>query len=200
MPRPTPESDSISSEELIAVGVVRKSHGVRGEASVEPWTNSLDRFSELEQITLVSPERENSRSIRIIACRNHGERALVTFEGITSPEAVGELRNWTIEIPAGKARELDEHEYFLHDLVGVRVEDTGGVTVGVVRSVSEGGGGILLSVEKSKGGTFDLPFAAAICTTIDLEAGRIVANLPEGIMNLDDYDDSAAESQPEKPQ
>ena len=41
--------------ERIAVGIIRKAHGVRGEASIEPWTDSADRFEELEAVTLSRP-------------------------------------------------------------------------------------------------------------------------------------------------
>ena len=71
----------------VAVGVIRKPHGVRGEASVEPWTNSLDRFSELKDVTLVSPDESATRAATIAGSRPHGERALVKFAGIESPEA-----------------------------------------------------------------------------------------------------------------
>src|SRR5688572_11555218 len=110
----------------IAVGVIRKAHGVRGEASIEPWTASADRFSELSTVTLVSPDERETRSIAIESSRVHAGRALVKFEGIESPDEIRDLQNWTLEIPESEARKLDEDEYFLHDLEGlVLVDDQG---------------------------------------------------------------------------
>jgi 16S rRNA processing protein RimM len=172
----------------IAVGIIRKAHGVRGEASVELWTDSAERFSELRSVTLVSPDESESREIEIERSRPHADRALVKFAGIESPEDLLSLRGWTIEIPASEARKLDEDEYFLHDLAGLTLVDAEGRTRGVVKEAYEGGGGVLLSVEGPKG-DFEVPFAAAICTRVDLAAKQIIVDLPKGLDDLDTVED-----------
>jgi 16S rRNA processing protein RimM len=169
----------------IAVGVIRKAHGVRGEASIEPWTDSLDRFDDLESVTLVSPDESQTREVAVESVRIHAGRALLKFGGIDTPEDVQLLHNWTVEIPEEEARELEKDEYFLHDLVGLTLIDAEGRERGVVAEAYEGGGGILLNVKRADGREFELPFAADLCTEIDLEAKRMVVSLPEGIEDLD---------------
>jgi 16S rRNA processing protein RimM len=161
----------------IAVGVIRKPHGIRGEASVEPWTNSPDRFDDFETVTLVSPDESSTRDVRIEGARPHGDRVLVKFDGI---DDVNPLRDWTLEIPEAEARELEEDEYFLHDLVGLTLIDASGNERGKVIEVYEGGGGILLQVQRGNR-KFDVPFAAEICTKIDLASKTMTVNLPEGL-------------------
>jgi 16S rRNA processing protein RimM len=165
---------------VIALGVIRKPHGVRGEASVEPWTNDAQRFEELKRVTLVSPDEATTREATIASVRLHGGRALIAFDGIETPEAVRELANWTIEIPDEEARTLDAGEYFLHDLVGMQLVDANGTPRGEVIDAYEGGGGVLLNVRHG-GAEFEVPFAADICTSIDVGAKRIVVDLPEGL-------------------
>jgi 16S rRNA processing protein RimM len=172
----------------VAVGIIRKAHGLRGEANVESWTDSLDRFQELRQVTLVSPDEATTRAAEIEASRAHGGRALLKFAGIDSPEQLRDLQNWTIEIPESEARKLDTGEYFLHDLVGLTLVDRDGTQRGVVKEAYEGGGGVLLNVEGPKG-EFEVPFAAAICTEIDLTGKKIIVDLPEGIDDLANVED-----------
>ena len=174
--------------ERIAVGVIRKAHGVRGEASVESWTESLDRFSELENVTLVSPDEAQTRETTIESARGHGDRALLKFRGIETPEDIQLLQNWTIEIPKDQARQLGEGEFFLHDLVGLRLIDRDGRDRGVVKEVYEGGGHLLLNVDGPKG-EYEVPFASEICTEIDLPGKKIVVNLPEGLDDLANVED-----------
>ena len=169
----------------IAVGVIRKAHGLRGEASVEPWTDSADRFAELESVILVAPDESSTREARVESSRAHGDRALVKFAGVDTPEDVQSLQGWTIEIPEDQARELEEDEYFLHDLVGLTLFDADGRERGVVTDVTEGGGGLLLNVRRADGREYELPFAADLCTEIDLKAKRMVVSLPEGLDDLD---------------
>ena len=173
----------------IAVGVIRRAHGVRGEASIEPWTDSVERFTELESVTLVSPDEKNLRETTIESVREHGERALVKFAGVETPEDVQSLQNWTVEIPEDEARALEEDEYFLHDLVGLTLFDAEGRERGVVTEVYEGGGGVLLHVRRADGREFDLPFAADLCTEIDLPGKRMVVALPEGLDDLGSVED-----------
>jgi 16S rRNA processing protein RimM len=165
---------------LIALGIIRKPHGIRGEASVEPWTDFADRFNEVSRVTLVSPDESSTREATIESARAHGDRVLVKFSGIDS---VDELRGWTIEIADEEARKLDEDEYFLHDLIGMKLVDENGNERGVVTDAYTGGGGTLLEVTREKR-KFEVPFAVDICTKIDRESKTIVVRLPEGLDDL----------------
>jgi 16S rRNA processing protein RimM len=166
----------------IALGAIRKPHGVRGEASVDPWTE-FERFSEVHDVTLVSPDESQTRDAKIESARAHGGRALIKFSGIETPEEMALLRDWTIEIPESEARKLEPDEYFLHDLVGLTLVDESGSERGRVVDAYEGGSGVLLEVERGAH-KFDVPFAAEICKTIDIPGKRIVVDLPEGIDDL----------------
>jgi 16S rRNA processing protein RimM len=165
---------------MIAVGVIRKPHGVRGEASVEPWTD-FERFREIPNVTLVSPDERRTRDVTIESARAHGERALIKFREIATPEEIAALQEWTIEIPESAARPRETDEYFLHDLVGLRLVDAAGNERGEVIEAYEGGGGVLLNVKRADGREYEVPFAAAICTEIDIDGKRIIVELPEGI-------------------
>ena len=98
------------------------------------------------------------------------------------------MQNWTVEIPESEARELEDGEYFLHDLAGLTLIDAEGRERGVVREAYEGGSGILLSV-KGPRGDYEVPFASEICTSIDLAGKRIIVNLPKGLDELDNVED-----------
>lgn len=164
----------------IALGKIKKAHGVRGEASVEAWSE-YERFEEIANVTLVSPDESQTREATIQQVRANRGRALIKFAGIDTPEAMRTLQEWTIEIPESQARKLDADEYFLHDLLGIHLIDKDGVDRGEVFDVFEGGGGILLTVRRSDGKEYEVPFAASICTEIDVKAKRITVDLPEGI-------------------
>lgn len=164
----------------IALGIIRKAHGVRGEASVEPWTE-FERFHEVRSVTLVSPDETETRPATIESARLHRDRALIRFTGLETPEEAQSLKGWTIEIAESEAKKLDDDEYFLHDLAGLRLIDATGNERGKVVEAYEGGSGVLLNVRRSDGRTYEVPFAATICTAIDVKGGTITVELPEGI-------------------
>ncbi len=151
---------------------------------MEIWTDSVERFDELHTVTLVSPDEKATREATIESTRAHAGRSLVKFTGINSPEELRGLQNWTVEIPESEARQLEDDEYFLHDLAGLTLVDAEGRERGVVKEAYEGGGGILLSVRGPKG-EFEVPFASEICVAIDLQKKRITVDLPKGLDDLD---------------
>ncbi|HXI12264.1 MAG TPA: tRNA (guanosine(37)-N1)-methyltransferase TrmD [Thermoanaerobaculia bacterium] len=169
---------------LIAVGVIRKPHGVKGEVSVEVWTDPFERLLELTDVVLVSPDGDERREVGIESVREHGGRALIKFDAIDSPEMGGEFRNWTVEVPEGQARALEEDEYFIHDLVGMRVEDADGTLIGTTTEIFEGGGGLLLTIREENGESFDIPFAGSICTVVDVPNKLMKVELPQGLREL----------------
>ncbi|HUO84069.1 MAG TPA: tRNA (guanosine(37)-N1)-methyltransferase TrmD, partial [Thermoanaerobaculia bacterium] len=177
------------NSDLIALGIIRRPHGVRGEASVEPWTDDPARLSEVDQVILVSPDEARRIPARIETARSHQDRVLVRFDGIASPEKIRELQNWTIEIPEQDARPLDADEYFMHQLVGLSVVDPKREPIGEVAGMEAGGGGWLLSVRTPDGTLFDLPFARALCREIDLERNVLVADIPPGLMRLEEAEE-----------
>lgn len=174
----------VDPDSLVGVGVLRRSHGVRGEASVELLTDSVDRLEELGRVFLVDPERKKVVASAVKAVRPHKDRALVLLDGIDSPEKVSLFRDWTIEVPENEARQLDENEYFLHDLVGLEVVDGRGETLGRVIETLEGVAQLLLRVEAPSGHRFEVPFVDALCPEVDLEARRLTVDLPEGLVEL----------------
>jgi tRNA (guanine37-N1)-methyltransferase len=182
----------------IALAILRKAHGVRGEASVESWSDDPNRFDDLKTLTLVSPDERETRVVTIESIREHQGRLLLKFKGIESPEEVALLRNWTIEVPIDQAKELGADEYYLHDLAGMTLVDREGVVRGKVREAYEGGGGILLDIERPNGRRYDLPFAAGICVEVDLAKKQIVVELPDGIEDLDRV--AAVEDEKKKPE
>lgn len=178
-------TDSTDRGSLVAIGVIRKPHGVHGEASVEPWTQDPSRFELVETFFLVSPDEKTILSAPVRSIRYHGPRVLLSIEGIDAPEAIRHYANWTVEIPELDRLETDEDEYYLYELENLSVVDPDGNPIGTVIRADEGGGGILLAVRDVEGREFDLPFVKAICTEVDLERGRIVAAAPEGLDALE---------------
>ncbi|MBW3671278.1 MAG: tRNA (guanosine(37)-N1)-methyltransferase TrmD [Acidobacteria bacterium] len=179
-------TQSVDRESLLAIGVIRKPHGVRGEASVEPWTQDPARFDLVENVYLVSPDEKTIVSAPVRSIRYHGSRVLLAIEGIETPEEIRNYSRWSVEIPEQERLETDEDEYYLYELENLAVVDRDGKPLGQVIAATEGGGGILLTVRGPSGTEFDLPFVRAICVEIDLEQGHIVAEMPEGLDALEE--------------
>lgn len=185
-PQNPPRRGSVDLDRLVLLGVIRRPHGVRGEASVEMLTGDPSRLAELDSVVLVSPDRSDSIAARVLSARVHKDRSLARFDAFGSPEEVSAHRNWSVEIPQDEVRELDDDEYFIHDLVGLEVRAADGRSIGRVSGVLEGSAQILIEVARADGGSFAFPFAEAIVTKVDTAAGVIEVDLPDGLETLND--------------
>ena len=126
-----------AGRQRVAIGYVVRPKGVRGEAVVEPLTGDVDRFDEVEEVTLERSGQPPKR-LRIAGWRTDGRGILVKFAGIDSPERVaGEVSGGYLTIPREEVPDPPEGSYYVFDLVGCRVEDEEGSELGKVADVQE---------------------------------------------------------------
>ena len=124
-------------QQRVAIGYVVRPKGVRGEAVVEPLTGDVDRFDEVEEVTLERSGQPPKR-LRIAGWRTDGRGILVKFAGIDSPEKVaGEVSKGYLTIPREEVPDPPEGSFYVFDLIGCRVEDENGTELGEVVEVQE---------------------------------------------------------------
>jgi len=115
---------------------------------------------------------------------DHRGGLIFKFRGVDSISDAEELTGAEVRIPASARRVIEPGEYFESDLVGCEVfERLTGERVGVVKALQQFGGPPLLDVE-GPDGSVPIPFARAICPVIDIEARKILVDLPEGLKEL----------------
>ncbi len=126
-----------------------------------------------------------SRGPLVVAgCRWHREILLIAFEGVGSREAAEELRNTELLVPIADLPALEDPDSFYdHQLVGLTVQLPDGSPVGTVAAVRHEGTDLLV-VDLPDGDEALIPFVAAIVPTVDVAAGRLVIDPPEGLLEL----------------
>ena len=78
----------------------------------------------------------------------------------------------------------DPEEFHDHQLIGLRVESLDGTEHGTVQRIEHAPASDLIVLAKKGGGTALIPFVTAIVPTVDLPGGRVVVDLPEGLLDL----------------
>jgi 16S rRNA processing protein RimM len=109
----------------------------------------------------------------------HGDHLIIKFLGVDTISDAEKLAGAEVAIPFEQRATLADDEVYQSDLIGCEVLDTAGRSLGLVTEFEETGGTPLLHI-----GDLLIPFAKAICTTVDIESKRIVVNLPDGLLNL----------------
>jgi 16S rRNA processing protein RimM len=187
---------------LLVVGQIGKPHGIRGEVSVAVRTDEPEeRFVAGSAFTTEVPrDRRVSTgpaaaapdvpyqvpaSLVIESVRWHQGRAIVQFEGAHDRNVAEALRGVLLQVDSAGLTPPDDPDEFLdHQLVGLRVESLDGSALGTVDRVDHAPSSDLIVLKKAAGGTALIPFVSQMVPTVDLRGGRILVDLPEGLLDL----------------
>jgi 16S rRNA processing protein RimM len=155
---------------------VGKPHGLAGDVYVVPISDDPRRFDPGSVLL-----RADGTELVIQSARRHADRFLVRFEGVESRDAATSLRG-PLYVSADEVRELEEDEFWPHDLEGCDVVDAAGEPVGTVLRVVTGAVQDLLAVETDKGERL-VPLVKEIVTSVELDERRVTIDPPEGLLD-----------------
>jgi 16S rRNA processing protein RimM len=104
------------------------------------------------------------------------------LSGVLTKEQADALKGTSLFVARDKLPAVGDDEFYHADLIGLSVQDTGGKLLGRITAVHNHGAGDLLEVSGPGLKTaLLLPFTLAVVPTVDIQAGRVVADLPEGL-------------------
>ncbi len=169
----------------LVVGLLKKPHGVRGDALVYPVSDEPDAaFAVGKRLALLDRNgAATGRELVIERSRRYHRAWLVHFEGIETREELAGMRERHLAIPISEARPLEDGEFYMHELVGLRVATAGGESVGVVAEVVEAPQGWLLDVA-GNGKRHLIPFARGVVERVDRAERLVVITPPRGLLEL----------------
>jgi 16S rRNA processing protein RimM len=153
----------------LRVAQVLRAHGVRGEVRVEPCGGDWTRFKPGTRVEI----EDGSRALTVRSSRpGPGNAVLLGFDEVTSPADADRLRTLYLCVDVDAARPLSDGEWFVWQLIGLRVVDTSATDVGVVEDVEPGVGNDVLVI-RGDNEVHRLPMARDYVTSIDLAAGTV---------------------------
>ncbi|MEF2143884.1 MAG: ribosome maturation factor RimM [Desulfovibrionaceae bacterium] len=177
------DSTSRAHDGLVLVGRVVKPHGIRGELCVESYADSPSLFPQLESVLLGSGSKKPTR-FGVASVRPHQGRMLLTLEGVADRTRAESLRGLDVFVPESTLPELDEDEFYLHDLLGLDVLQEDGTCLGVLEHFIEAGGQLTWAILHESGREILLPGVPEFILDVDIDAGKVVVAPPEGLVDL----------------
>lgn len=170
------------TDELIAIALIARPQGIRGEVVAGLLTDFPERFAQHKQVWL-GKSATQARSVELEQHRLHQGRVLLKFKGCDTRNEAELLRDHHVMIPRASLANLPPDKFFHFDLIGCALVTSSGETLGVVSDVQDYGAAPLL-VAEINGREVMIPLAGSICTEIDTAGKRIVVELPEGLLDL----------------
>lgn len=155
----------------LAVGVIVRPHGVRGEVKVQPLT---DRPGDWLSIRSVSWKTRDGAQVtrRVKQNRVQGEQVIVQIEGIYDRNEAELMRGTELYVAREEAPIPEEGSYFIVDIIGCDVVDADGNVLGTVNDVYQPGGNDVYELSTPKGPAM-LPAVRQVIRNVDVAARRI---------------------------
>ena len=168
----------MSDPDRICVGAIAGSFGVSGEVRLKSFCADPEALASYGP--LYSEDGQRSFTVKLTRPVAGGLGARLS--GVATKEQADALKGVGLFAERARLPSLPDDEFYHADLIGLEVRDTGGVLVGQVRAVHNHGAGDLIEVYgPGLKESLLLPFTRAAVPTVDLKAGRIVVDLPEGL-------------------
>ncbi len=157
------------------MGTLGAPHGIGGDLRLHLTTDDPEHLQSITRVYLDGEQRAR----RVVEIRVHGDGALIRLHGVDTPEAAAVLRGRVVRIAGSDARPLATGEFFLYQLIGLRVEDESGVELGIVTDLLETGANDVVVITPAGGGPdVLLPNIPDVIVDIDPAAGKMVVRPP----------------------
>ena len=169
-------------EDLLQVGIITSTHGVRGEVKVYPTTDDPRRFRRLKEVVLDTGREK--LNLEIEGVKFFKQFVILKFKGLDNINDIEKYRQKSLYVTRKNAVRLQRDEYFIADLIGLKVQDEDGAELGTVKDVIETGANDVYEVEMADGRSLLLPAIKQCILNVDVENGMMQVHLLEGLLDL----------------
>ena len=164
----------------LEIGQIVNTFGIKGMVKVKPFTDNIERFSNLEKIYIKNKSGQTEYKIQEV--KYHKNMVLIKFEGIENPEQADLLKNAYLEVDREHAVPLEEGTYYIVDLIGLEVYTEEGKLLGKVDDIYNTGANDIYVIKDELGKQVLLPGIKDVIKNVDLEGGKITVHLIPGLI------------------
>ncbi|MBQ6888501.1 MAG: ribosome maturation factor RimM [Lachnospiraceae bacterium] len=168
-------------EEILQVGVISSTHGVRGEVKVFPTTDDVKRFKRLKEVILDTGKEQ--MTLEIEGVKFFKQFAILKFKGFDNINDIEKYKGKSLFVTRKNAVKLKKDEYFIADLIGMKVLDEEDKEIGELKDVIETGANDVYVITMSDGKELLLPAIKQCILAVDVEGGTIKVHILEGLLD-----------------
>ena len=158
-------------EQFLQVGVISSTHGIRGEVKVFPTTDDPNRFKKLKKVILET--KKEKLSLEVQGVKFFKQFVILKFKGIDNINDVERYKRCPLFVNREDAVELEEDEYFIADMIGMKVITDEGEEFGTLKDVMETGANDVYVIRRADGGEVLIPAIKECILDVDIP-GRLM--------------------------
>ncbi len=171
------------SDKLYNVGKIVNTHGIRGELKILSQTDFPElRFVKGSKLILVDPESGKQIQTQVEQAREHKGMFITRFQGWDNINQVEQYKGWLVKVDEESLADLDEDEYYYHEILGCTVVTAGGEKLGEIKEILTPGANHVWVVKRPKGRDLLLPVIDEVVLEVDVDNKQVTVELMEGLL------------------
>ncbi len=167
-------------EDLLQVGILSSTHGVRGEIKVFPTTDDVKRFKKNKEYILGT--KNGNMDVRVESVKFFKQFVILKFEGIDTLDDILVYKGCSLYVNRAHAVKLQKDEYFIADLIDMEVFDVDDNYIGKLTDVLETGANDVYEITTEDDKTYLFPAIKECIKKVDMEKRKITAYVMPGLM------------------
>lgn len=164
----------------LQVGVITQTHGIRGEVKVYPTTDDAARFKKLREVIL-DTGRERF-TLKIENVKFFKQFVILKFQGYDSINDIEKYRRSRLLVPREQAVKLKKNEYFVADMIGLKVVTDEDEEFGILKDVLSTGANDVYVVDRADGTEVLLPAIRECILKVDMEQRIMRVHIMDGLL------------------
>ncbi|NLL75720.1 MAG: ribosome maturation factor RimM [Clostridiales bacterium] len=167
-------------EDKLRVGIISSTHGIKGEVKVFPTTDNPERFKKLKQVILDTGKEE--LELEIESVRFFKKFSIIKFKGINNINDIEKYKGKELYVTREHAQRLRRNEYFITDLIGMKVTEDTGRYLGMLEDVLKTGANDVYTVKTEDGKELLIPAIKQCILDVDMDKQEMKVHLLEGLL------------------
>ena len=176
------DNEENKMEDLLQVGVITTTHGVRGEVKVFPTTDDVNRFMKLKKVLLDTGKEY--LELEVSQVKFFKNLVILKFKGIDNINDVEKYKSKGLYVTRENAVKLEKDEYFIADLIGLKAVSDEQEELGIVDDVLQTGANDIYVIHQDGRDDILVPAIKECVKSIDLAKGEMIIHLLEGLRDL----------------
>ena len=166
---------------ILQVGAVTSTHGLVGEVKVFPTTDDPKRFKKLKQVLLDTGK--DMLPLEVEHVKFFKNMVILKFKGYDRIEDIMGFKGKNLYVTRENAVRLKKDEYFIADLIGMKVYTEDEAYLGELTEVITTGANDVYTVHMENGKDVLIPAIGQCILNVDVEHETMQVHLLEGLLD-----------------
>lgn len=174
------------ADDLLIIGEITGTHGVRGDISIFPLSDDITRFHKLKECIITDKSGKILREVNCTGVKFAKNRPILSLKEVSDMDSAALLKGKNLCVTRQNAVVLPENTYFICDIIGCSVFDDNNEKLGEITDVITTGANDVYVIKRDGRKDLLIPAIRKVIKSVDIVSKIVVVTIPEGLLEIYD--------------